>query len=231
MTVYTTHSYIRYMGDGVQTRFPISFVFQSASDIVVSLLQEKIKTELSCPQEYSIEENEGGSVVVLSQAPEEDIVIVIERRQPQIQTVGLHTNSSLDLNVLERSLDSLVLMIQEASQQLKKLQEEGEVPTTEDYKNFMEDCKKYDEYLQKALHTVTTADTAIEERYTEIQRLYEIIKDLANSGGGSSDTETTTVALTEHNNSKSSHYHSLVPTGCVSYFMRPTAPEGWLILE
>lgn len=228
MTVYTTHSYIRYKGDGVQTRFPITFVFHTVSDIVVSLMENERKQEVESPHDYHIEQEEGGSIVVFTVPPKEGNVVTVERRYPQLQTVGLHSNSSLDLNVLEHTLDSLVLMIQEASQQVKKLQEEGELPTTTDY-------KKFDAYLTKALHTITTADTAIEEKYTEIQKLYEIIKELANtnvSGGGSTgDTENTTIALTEHDKNSNAHQYSLVPTGCVSYFMRSTAPEGWLILE
>ena len=183
---------------------------------------------MTSSENYNITEEESGGVVTFSVAPKEGIVVIIERKQPQIQTVGLHNNSSLDLNVLERSLDSLVLMIQEASQQVKKLQEEGELPTTDEY-------KKFDVYLKKALHTITTADVEIEERYIEIQKLYEIIKELSNNSGGNSgggsDTEGTTVALTEHNKNKDSHNYSLVPTGCVSYFMCSSAPEGWLVLE
>lgn len=224
MAVYATESYVRYKGDGVQLNFPIPFLFSSKEDIVVQSIWKEEKSVLQQGVDYIIAGEVNAANVQITKAPAKDSVIVIERREPQIQSLSLHTNSTLDLGVLEDSLDKIVFMIQEASQKVKKLQEEGELPTTEEYKQF-------NAYIERALQTVTTVDSTIEERYKEILALYEIIKDLANSGGGGSDTENTTVALTEHNASSSSHMDRLIPIGCVSYFMVSEAPKGWLILE
>lgn len=224
MTVYNTKSYVRYTADGVQTSFPVSFVFHAMTDIEAYLVDDKDRIALQNPQDYTIQGVENSASVLFSTPPKRDITVVIERKQPQIQTMELHANSSLDLGVLERTLDSLVLMIQDASQQVQRLQEDGELPTTEDYKRF-------DKYIEKALHVISKTDSSIEERYQEILGIYEIIKELGNNNGGSAESEDASVALLEHNSNKLSHNCRLIPTGCVAYFISSFIPEGWLVLE
>jgi hypothetical protein len=115
MTIAAQNVTVTYVANGVTDTFSIPFTFYNNSEVVV-LLRDKttpnviIDTELNEGGEYTIV----GSNVVFGDAPDADTFVVVKRRTAQTQGLVLTNSGAVDLPSLERALDKLTMLAQEA---------------------------------------------------------------------------------------------------------------------
>lgn len=109
MAVISDTSTARYIGNGVTTIFPITFVFRGADTIRVLL-----NSELTV--DYSI----SGSDVVFNTAPEAGDVVFIRRLVPLTQEKEYPANDTFPSRSHEDALDKLTFGLQQVSQDISK---------------------------------------------------------------------------------------------------------------
>lgn len=118
MTVLTTTSWERKLGNGATTVFPFSIVFLDNSDLVVTRINaDASRTLLAEGTHYTLSGATNPSGGTLTTTPGNTLPagasIVIDRQVPATQLVDLVPNSALPADTLERSLDKLTMLAQE----------------------------------------------------------------------------------------------------------------------
>lgn len=113
MTIASTYAPLTYTGNGSQTAFTVTFIFNTASDLQVYVddVLQVLTTDYTVSGGGSVQAATG--TVTFVTAPEDDTEIVIKRNLSRVQSSDYVDNSKLPAAVLERNLDRLTMMVQE----------------------------------------------------------------------------------------------------------------------
>lgn len=127
MTVSSTLNRVSTNGNGVSTAFPVSFPFQSQSDLVVlsTVIATGVQTTKTITTDYTISGtpdalgnySSGGAVNFLS-APDSTERITIYRDPARTQLLDLQDASSFPAESLEAQLDYATMLLQRVSDQI-----------------------------------------------------------------------------------------------------------------
>lgn len=117
MTVSTTTNSVEFVGDGATTVFPYTFKIPLASHLHVYkiTIASGVTVELAQGVDYTftgIGADTGGTVTV-APAISSAFKICIKREIPYLQSMDIPTQSTFFANVLEDTLDLIVMMIQQ----------------------------------------------------------------------------------------------------------------------
>lgn len=125
MAIATTGSQVNVLGTNVAGQVvPFPYRFFTNSDLTVqtlNLLNGAVAT-LAINTDYTVtgaDNIAGGSVTVIAAVPTTSEIVVV-RNLPETQTVSFITGDRLPASTLERALDKLTMLLQEATRQVTK---------------------------------------------------------------------------------------------------------------
>jgi len=114
MTVSTTHVNNSFLGDGVATVFNFTFQVQKVEDIQVAVDDDVVVDGISILLNANQKLAPGGNVT-FDAAPDDEIIVNIERVTEQVQNSGFTLEGKIDTAKLEFTFDRMVMMLQEAA--------------------------------------------------------------------------------------------------------------------
>lgn len=119
MTISTTASSVQFQGNGVTTSFPYTFKIPTASDVVVTFIDDDGSETVLSTSQYAISglgtENGGSVTYPVTGSPlAAGQYLTIERDIPYTQPTRLVNQSGFFPNVVEGALDRLTMLIQQA---------------------------------------------------------------------------------------------------------------------
>ena len=111
---------VLYVGDGSSTEFAFNFVVFVATDVAVYTKDEEGEDKLISPSNYTVtlnenQDNNPGGVVKFNSAPADEAVIAVVSAVPETQPMVLTTYDGFDPEVLNKSADRAVSLIQQLS--------------------------------------------------------------------------------------------------------------------
>ncbi|MGL4722106.1 MAG: phage tail protein [Desulfovibrionaceae bacterium] len=236
MTISTTHSYLNYTGDNVQKNFPITFPFNKEEDIKAYCMYYRasennyIKQELFYLKDYTIRKGSTSSSLQLKESLQSQDELVLFRDNPLVQNLKLENGTRVDAKALEKTFDNIVMMLQDIAFKHSSMNS-----------STLSEVQKLHKDALKILADVAGDADLVQELYKLTKKLYDDLQETfpGTGGGGSGDgnvdeefvRKIVQELILQHNKITSAHMNSLIPTGCISYFLHNTAPDGWLILE
>ena len=135
MTIDSSLSRIRYVGNGVTTNFSIPFAYLTNNDGTAQLAVYigDSDTPLIEKDDYTIEGIKGSQVgeaafedkfdsgtVIFKTAPEQGVVIAVIRNVPQTQSIVFIEGSKFPAQDFENGLDKLTMEVQEVKENLQR---------------------------------------------------------------------------------------------------------------
>lgn len=156
---------VLYVGDGSSTEFAFNFVVFVATDVAVYTQDEEGEDKLISPSNYTVTLNENqdtnpGGVVVFNSAPADEAVIAVVSAVPETQPMVLTTYDGFDPEVLNKSADRAVSLIQQLSDDVSRairLPRTSQKTATVAYAELVESAEKANEALALMGETITAA--------------------------------------------------------------------------
>lgn len=184
---------VLYVGDGSTTEFAFNFVVFVTTDVAVYTQDEEGEDQLISPSNYTVTLNENqdtnpGGVVVFNSAPADEEVIAVVSAVPETQPMVLTTYDGFDPEVLNKSADRAVSLIQQLSDDVSRsirLPRTSQKTATAAYAELVESAEKANEALALMGETINAAE--------EVQRALDEAGDVAGAvpvaATGSSETQ------------------------------------------
>jgi hypothetical protein len=157
----------RYYGDGVQTNFPVPFVFFAGGNLRVILgpSNAAAETVLTLDVDYSVQQTASGGNVTLAVPPPAGAVLVIRLSLPLEQELDMHNQGRLDTEAIERALDKIILILMQQQDDLDRSLKQsvlvpGAPPTAEAF---------YAAFMQAANEAFAAAMQALAEMADSVE--------------------------------------------------------------
>ena len=165
---------VLYVGDGSATEFAFNFVVFVTTDVAVYTKDEEGEDKLISPSNYTVtlnenQDNNPGGVVKFNSAPADEAVIAVVSAVPETQPMVLTTYDGFDPEVLNKSADRAVSLIQQLSDDVSRsirLPRTSQKTTAAAYEELVTAAEKAEAALALSEKTIAAAEavqTALDE--------------------------------------------------------------------